>query len=173
VTIEPQSPPEEAVVYHDDEQEFATYQEPGHTGLISRAFITSSQMLALVLGGGIAYVRGKSAAGKGWQLHVLLLRLFLLFPWIFLDKELVRQPFPVQFRVRLERLGPTYIKLGQILSLREDILPRSITQELSSHLLDRLPAMPTERYLQLVEQELDRPIETTFRWIDPKPLGSA
>ena len=104
----------------------------------------------------------QSAAGKGWRLHVIFLRLFLFFPWLFLDKEIVNQPFPVQFRVRLEGLGPTYIKLGQILSLREDLLPRSITEELSAHLLDRLPAMPTERYLQLVEEQLGRPLETAY-----------
>ena len=51
------------------------------------------------------------------------------------------QPFPVQLRRRLERLGPTYIKLGQILSLREDLLPRPITDELK-HLLNQLPVVP-------------------------------
>ena len=171
MTIESQSQPEEAV-YHD-EQDFAVYQEPRHTGLVSRAFITTTQFLALFVGGGVAYINAQSAVGKGWRLHVIFLRLFLFFPWLFLDKEIVNQPFPVQFRVRLEGLGPTYIKLGQILSLREDLLPKSITEELSAHLLDRLPAMPTERYLALVEAQLERPLETAFRWIDPKPLGSA
>jgi len=140
---------------------------------VSRAFVTTTQFLALLIGGGIAYINAQSAAGKGWRLHVIFLRLFLFFPWLFLDKAIVNQPFPVQFRVRLEGLGPTYIKLGQILSLREDLLPRSITEELSAHLLDRLPAMPTERYLQLVEEQLGQPLETAYRWIDPKPLGSA
>ncbi|MCS6972834.1 MAG: AarF/ABC1/UbiB kinase family protein, partial [Leptospiraceae bacterium] len=37
--------------------------------------------------------------------------------------------FPVRLRQTIERLGPTYVKLGQILSLREDILPRRITYE--------------------------------------------
>ena len=60
-----------------------------------------------------------------------------------LPRSLRDLPFPVQLRRRLEALGPTYVKLGQILSLREDILPRSITEELK-HLLDRLPAVPCE-----------------------------
>ena len=55
-----------------------------------------------------------------------------------LRRELRDAPFPVQLRRRLELLGPTYIKLGQILSLREDILPRSVTSELR-HLLNQLP----------------------------------
>jgi ubiquinone biosynthesis protein len=173
VSVEAQNPPEEVIVYHDDAPEFATYQEPRHVGMVGRAIATGTQFLELLLGGGIAYIHDQSAAGKGWRLHVVFLRLILFVPWIFLDKEIVNQPFAVQFRIRLEQLGPTYIKLGQILSLREDLLPKSITQELSSHLLDRLPAMPTERYLQLVEEQLGRPLETAFRWIDPKPLGSA
>ena len=67
----------------------------------------------------------------------------------FLKRKLVDQPFPVQFRRRLEMLGPTYIKLGQILSLRADLLPDEITRELKN-LLDRLPVVPFERFLELV-----------------------
>ena len=55
------------------------------------------------------------------------LRVLNAFTRPFLDRSLRDLPFPVQLRRRLERLGPTYIKLGQILSLREDILPKSIT----------------------------------------------
>ena len=55
----------------------------------------------------------------------------------FLAPELKDLPFPVQLRRRLEILGPTYIKLGQVLSLREDLFPTAITDELKN-LLDRL-----------------------------------
>jgi predicted unusual protein kinase regulating ubiquinone biosynthesis (AarF/ABC1/UbiB family) len=48
------------------------------------------------------------------------------------DNSIVNQPFPIQFRLRLQKLGPTYIKLGQILSLREDLLPKAITDELKN-----------------------------------------
>jgi ubiquinone biosynthesis protein len=78
----------------------------------------------------------------------------------------------VQLRRRLELLGPTYIKLGQILSLREDILPRSITLELR-HLLEQLPAVPYARFRELVEDGLQRPIDLMFSEIEPVPLGSA
>lgn len=165
--------PVASIAVQDESPQYAVYQEPRNVGLVGRFLVTVKEFTALGLGGGIAYIRQQSAAGRGWRLHVIFLRLLLLVPWIFLDKEIVDRPFPEQFRIRLERLGPTYIKLGQILSLREDILPKSITQELSEHLLDRLPAMPTERFLQLVEQELKAPLETSFRWIDPRPLGSA
>jgi ubiquinone biosynthesis protein len=161
------------VLAADQSSEYAVYQEPRNTGIIGRFVITVKELTALTLGGGVSYIRQQSAAGHGWALHVIFLRLVLAIPWIFLNKDIISQPFAQQFRIRLERLGPTYIKLGQILSLREDILPKAITTELSEHLLDKLPAVPTERYLQLVEQELGAPLETAFRWIDPRPLGSA
>src|SRR5690606_34200138 len=91
-------------------------------------------------------------------------------PWV--DRRLRDLPFPVHLRKRLEALGPTYIKLGQILSLREDILPRAITRELKN-LLDRLPALPFERYRTLVAAELPAPLEEVFAAISSEPVGSA
>jgi len=90
----------------------------------------------------------------------------------FLDKKLRDLPFPVQLRKRLENLGPTYIKLGQILSLREDLLPAAITDELKN-LLNRLPAVSYERFLELLEREIGRPWEEVFSEVDERPLGSA
>ncbi len=78
----------------------------------------------------------------------------------------------MQLRKRLETLGPTYIKLGQVLSLREDILPAQITDELKN-LLDRLPAVPLDRLKEIIEKDLKRPVVAMFSWIDPDPLGSA
>jgi ubiquinone biosynthesis protein len=151
---------------------FAAYQERRPTGLVSRFFITLWQLVGLVLGGTNAYVRQQKTRRLRISLLLLPVRigLFLLRP--FLDRQLIDQAFPVQFRVRLERLGPTYIKLGQILSLREDLLPVAITDELK-HLLDRLPVVSFERFQQLIEADLQRPVESIFRWIEPKPLGSA
>jgi ubiquinone biosynthesis protein len=140
--------------------------------LVSRFFITFGQLLALVFGGLNVYLIDQTAKGQARGLGYLLLRFVLFFVRPFLDRDLIRQPFPIQFRKRLERLGPTYIKLGQILSLREDLLPKSITDELKN-LLDRLPVVPFERYKELIEADLKRPLDSLFRWIDPKPLGSA
>ena len=151
---------------------FEPYREHRYTGMVGRFFATGVQLLALAFGGGFAYVRSKQAEGEGWLLEIVLLRILLLFAWPFLDKKVISQPFPIQFRIRLERLGPTYIKLGQILSLREDILPTAITDELKN-LLERSPAIDFDRFKQLVEADLGRPLKTMFRWIDSKPLGSA
>ena len=141
-------------------------------GLLARFFVTLRQVVGLVFGYAYDVVQHKKEEGKGWNLGVILLRIPLLFAWPFLNRRLVKQPFPVQFRRRLEMLGPTYIKLGQILSLREDLLPKSITDELKN-LLDRLPAVSFIRYIELIEDSLQRPIGTMFPLIDPVPLGSA
>jgi ubiquinone biosynthesis protein len=110
--------------------------------------------------------------GHGWRLGIMFLRFVLFFSLPFLNRQLVRQPFPMQFRRRLEMLGPTYVKLGQILSLREDLLPKEVTDELK-HLLDRLPALAFVRYRALVEESLNRNMAVMFRRIEPIPLGSA
>ena len=151
---------------------FEIYQERRPAGLVGRFFITLGQLLALLFGAVNVFVHQPAASGQPSLLIVLPLRVMLFFVRPFLDKRIIQQPFPVQFRLRLERLGPTYIKLGQILSLREDVLPKSVTDELRN-LLDRLPVVAFERFQGLVQDDLKRPLETIFRWIDRKPLGSA
>jgi ubiquinone biosynthesis protein len=88
------------------------------------------------------------------------------------DRRLRRLPFPVQFRRRLELLGPTYIKLGQILSLREDLLPPSVTDELKN-LLDSLPVVSFERLQPIIVADLGGPLDAAFAWVDPQPIASA
>jgi len=151
---------------------FKEYHERRPPGLVIRFIEISSQIVAIVLGGGFDYVRQKKASGEHRTVGIFLLRIFLALTWPFLDKSIISQPFSIQFRLRLERLGPTFIKLGQILSLREDLLPKEITDELKN-LLDRLPAVSYERFKELIVESLDRPLNTMYRWIDPIPLGSA
>src|SRR5262245_51242130 len=147
-------------------------QERQTHGIIGRFFLTLRHILGLFFGGLAAYIRWRKAQGEGNVLEMLLLRFLFIFIWPFLDKQLAARPFPSQFRRRLELLGPTYIKLGQILSLREDLLPKPVTDELKN-LLDRLPVVSFERFQELVETDLERPLETLFQRIDPTPLGSA
>lgn len=151
---------------------FELLQERPPQSLLRRFWVTLGQLAGLVFGGAAAFVRDRRAAGQRASILLFLIRVLLFFAWPFLDRRLVREPFPVQFRVRLERLGPTYIKLGQILSLRQDLLPRAITDELQN-LLDRLPVVPFERYIELIQADLRQPVAQAFAWIDPIPLGSA
>jgi ubiquinone biosynthesis protein len=76
------------------------------------------------------------------------------------------------FRERLVELGPAYIKLGQVLSTRPDLLPRPYIDELE-HLQDDVPPMPFEQVERTIEQELHARISKLFTSFDPEPLGSA
>jgi ubiquinone biosynthesis protein len=99
-------------------------------------------------------------------------RLTASLVWPFLDREIRRLTFAQQLRRRLEILGPTYIKLGQVLAIREDLLPRTVTQELEN-LFDRLPAIPFDHVREIIEESLERPIAASFRSFNEEPLGSA
>ncbi len=141
-------------------------------GLLTRFAATYRHFLGLLFGGLAAYVRHEREEGTGRGFKFLLIRLVAAVSAPFVDRELRAQPFAVQFRRRLERLGPTYIKLGQILSLREDLLPKSITTELRS-LLNQLPVVPLPVLTSIIERDLHRPVAELFLQIDPIPLGSA
>jgi ubiquinone biosynthesis protein len=77
-----------------------------------------------------------------------------------------------RFRETLADLGPTFIKLGQILSARPDILPPDFVAELS-RLQDRAPPLPLETVLRVIERGLGKPWRELFAEIDPEPLASA
>jgi len=141
-------------------------------GLLRRLLITWRHFLGLLFGGLSSHVRTQREEGTGRGLKFLLLRLLAALTRPLVARELRDEPFPVQLRRRLEWLGPTYIKLGQILSLREDLLPKPITNELK-HLLNRLPVVPLPVLAAIVEKDLKRPVDEMFLQIDPEPLGSA
>ena len=81
-------------------------------------------------------------------------------------------PWARRVRQVLIDLGPTYVKLGQVLSVRPDILPAALLEEFQS-LQDRVPAMPFEEVRIAVEEELGRPLEDVFDRFDPTPIGAA
>ncbi|WP_446716424.1 ABC1 kinase family protein [Bifidobacterium angulatum] len=79
---------------------------------------------------------------------------------------------PVKMRLMFEALGPTFVKVGQILSMRSEMLPQSFCDELSKLRADADP-MPYQVVIDTLAEEYGRPIEEIFSHIDPKPLGSA
>ncbi|HVR12048.1 MAG TPA: AarF/UbiB family protein [Thermoanaerobaculia bacterium] len=142
-------------------------------GLVRRFFVIHRHLVGLTFGGLNVYVREHRAPTA--RRFRLLYRLAALLAWLsrpFVNQALVDRPFPVQLRRRLEMLGPTYIKLGQVLALRQDLLPQAITDELKN-LLDRLPVVPFPRYLGLIVKDTRRPIAEMYTWVDPQPTGSA
>src|SRR5439155_18070383 len=75
------------------------------------------------------------------------------------------------FRQALEALGPTFAKLGQILSTRPDLLPPVYVEELAS-LQDNVPPMSQERVVKVMEEELGVPWEDVFESIDAVPMAA-
>ena len=140
--------------------------------LVRRYFTTLRHAVGLVYGSAVAVARDREQFSfvKGLPLFLIKGAAFFVRP--FVRRDLRALPIEVQLRRRLELLGPTYIKLGQVLALREDLLPPSITEELKN-LLDRLPVMPFPEYLDRVAKGLGRPVDEMFSFVDPKPLGSA
>ena len=79
---------------------------------------------------------------------------------------------PRRLRRAMEELGPTFIKFGQILSTRSDVMPPEYLEELSS-LQDEVPPVSWEEAKEVVESGLEAPIEDLFAHVDPVPIASA
>ncbi|MBB4059867.1 ubiquinone biosynthesis protein [Salinibacter ruber] len=125
----------------------------------------------LLMGGHIAYVESLPRVQKtGMRSLGKRVLAGILKP--FVRSDLRNRPFPEQLRRRLEILGPTFTKLGQIMAIREDLLPEVITEELDS-LMDHLPPIPFAQVKAIIERELEDPVESLFRSIDPEPLAAA
>ncbi|MFH0728229.1 MAG: AarF/ABC1/UbiB kinase family protein [Pseudomonadota bacterium] len=77
-----------------------------------------------------------------------------------------------RMRFAVEELGPTYIKLGQILSTRPDLLPADVIQELSK-LQDAVAPHPFEALKDIIEVELKAPLENFFSFVSDTPIASA
>src|SRR4029077_19231506 len=76
-----------------------------------------------------------------------------------------------RLRLALEELGPTFCKLGQILSTRPDLVPPEFIVELAQ-LQDNVPPLSEEQVVKVMEQELGVPWEDVFDHIDPAPLAA-
>src|SRR5438045_9744483 len=72
----------------------------------------------------------------------------------------------------LEELGPCFIKLGQLLSTRPDLLPPSYITALS-RLQDTITPVPSQDIVRIIESELDAPVTELFAQFSPEPLGTA
>jgi len=86
--------------------------------------------------------------------------------------ELQRASTARRFRLLLNDLGPTFVKLGQILSTRADLLPAEFVEELST-LQDHVDPIPLEEVHAQIREALGREVEELFQRIDPEPLAAA
>ncbi|WP_054033998.1 ABC1 kinase family protein [Desulfatitalea tepidiphila] len=81
-------------------------------------------------------------------------------------------PNPARVRRALEELGPSFIKLGQLMSTRGDIFPPDYIEELSK-LQDRVPPVPFEQIQTIIESELKQPLSQIFDHFDPQSMAAA
>jgi ubiquinone biosynthesis protein len=84
----------------------------------------------------------------------------------------LRQPRGERLRLALESLGPLFVKFGQLLSTRRDLLPADIADELA-RLQDRVPPFDSQLAMREIERGLGRRIADVFSSFDPTPVASA
>ncbi len=107
-----------------------------------------------------------------------VLQSFDLLSWMGLRRRRVKKPAErlqsraENFRLTLEELGTTYIKLGQLLSTRPDLLPPVFVEELI-RLQDRVEPVPFDGVRAVLEQELSRPLDEVFARFDREPVAAA
>jgi ubiquinone biosynthesis protein len=111
------------------------------------------------------------AASLGWALGC----------WYLFDRwrarwtnrpEISQAGLSLRLRKAFERLGPTYVKLGQILSSGQGIFPEALVDEFKL-LRDHVPAEPFEAVRTIVEEELGQPLDNIFKEFSPEPLAAA
>jgi len=82
------------------------------------------------------------------------------------------QNLETRLRMALEELGPAFIKLGQLLSTRSDLLPPSFIEELS-RLQDRVPSFPSAQAQEILVAELNSDLENWLAEFQTEPLAAA
>ena len=87
-------------------------------------------------------------------------------------KDVAELPRGARLRMALNELGPIFVKAGQILSTRRDLIPADVSDELAI-LQDQVPPFPGEQAIAQVEQSLGAPVDRLFRSFDVQPLASA
>ncbi|HSW09109.1 ubiquinone biosynthesis regulatory protein kinase UbiB [Aquabacterium sp.] len=84
----------------------------------------------------------------------------------------LQAPRGERLRLALEKLGPIFVKFGQVLSTRRDLLPLDVADELA-HLQDRVPPFPSVQAVALIERAFGRRIDELFSEFDAEPVASA
>src|SRR5258708_33315700 len=97
--------------------------------------------------------------------------LFYISPWTWFQRR-IGGPRAERLRLALEELGPIFVKFGQALSTRRDLLPVDIADELAK-LQDRVPPFPGEIAVAMIEKTFGRPLADLFGSFEPAPLAAA
>ncbi len=108
---------------------------------------------------------------RATHLYAPLRFLFYLSPDTWLNPHRAASP-AVRLRLALEELGPIFVKFGQALSTRRDLLPPDVAEELA-HLQDRVPPFPGSVARALIEKAYGRPVSEAFSEFEETPLAAA
>lgn len=100
------------------------------------------------------------------------LRFFIYFNPFNYVRSNRKSDHGVRLRIALERLGPIFVKFGQALSTRQDILPAKAIEEIS-RLQDDVPPFSGKIAISQIEKSIKKPIDEAFRYFDENPLASA
>ncbi|WP_448379613.1 ABC1 kinase family protein [Gloeomargarita sp.] len=123
-----------------------------------------------------AYYRWRPGrvVGRLLQVGVAMLSFLAALAWDHLtgQEERRRPQRAAQLRRLMTQLGPTFIKVGQALSTRPDLVRRDYLEELTL-LQDQLPPFPNELAFALIERELGRPVTELYRELSPEPVAAA
>jgi len=88
------------------------------------------------------------------------------------EEGLLSKPIPERMRLALEELGPTFVKFGQIVSSRRDLITDEYYVELCK-LQDEVPPFPSDEARSIIAEELGRPVAELFKKFDDKPVAGA
>ncbi|MFO1371725.1 MAG: ubiquinone biosynthesis regulatory protein kinase UbiB [Candidatus Competibacteraceae bacterium] len=95
-----------------------------------------------------------------------------LLPWNWMPRAQLMLSRGERIRLALEDLGPIFVKFGQVLSTRRDLLPDDIALELAK-LQDQVPPFPSQQARVIIEKAYGQPLETVFAEFNFQPLASA
>jgi predicted unusual protein kinase regulating ubiquinone biosynthesis (AarF/ABC1/UbiB family) len=154
-----------------------------------KALIRIERSVAAVPAANVArYNPNQDIQGNGWRgwiriIHIVsTFALYNLFVYIyhrgwFIGKKDESEEKHLQWQAQwlsrqLLKLGPTFIKIGQSVSTRADLLPLAYVKELSK-LQDSVPPFPHDEAMKIIESELGRPILEIFAEIEPQTIAAA
>lgn len=118
-------------------------------------------ILIVFLGAGF----GAGLKHIGFSRHISPLRKFRA-------KNAVESELPIKMRLAFERLGPVFVKFGQILSTRSDLLPKNFTEELEK-LQAKVPPFGFEDAKRTIEENFQKPLHQIFKKFEAAPFASA
>ncbi|MFH1332023.1 MAG: AarF/ABC1/UbiB kinase family protein [archaeon] len=108
----------------------------------------------------------------GYLIDRLKLRSHLSFGKRFKKQKTKDKNLPARIRMAMDELGGTFVKLGQLLSLRPDLIPEEYCQEFSK-LQDSVKEFEYQEVKRIVEEELKKPINQIFKKFEKKPIAAA